>query len=119
MPGPDGQFDLIVLGAGPAGASAAMVAVQAGLRVALVDKRRFPRDKLCGGGLTGRAMRHYGAIFGKQQPDVPIVRRDSFQFHAFGQDLIGENAVGPNDKDKALGQLGRIAIGRGLRPELR
>lgn len=77
-------FDLIVIGAGPAGAAAACTAARHGLRVALVDKKRFPRDKLCGGGLTGRATGHYARIFGATLPDVPLERRDSFEFHAFG-----------------------------------
>lgn len=81
------RFDLIVLGAGPAGAAAAMTAARKGLRVALVDKARFPRNKLCGGGLTGRAVTHYRRIFGGTLPPVPFERRDSFAFHAFGQSL--------------------------------
>lgn len=56
--------DLIVVGAGPSGAAAARVAAGADLRVALVDKARFPRDKLCGGGVTGRAMGQLRAVFG-------------------------------------------------------
>lgn len=50
------DFDLVVVGAGPAGAAAAVAARDAGLRVALVDRAVFPRDKLCGGGLTLRAL---------------------------------------------------------------
>lgn len=80
-------FDLIVLGAGPAGASAAKVAADLGLRVALVDKKRFPRDKLCGGGLTGRAIGHYRRIFDAPLPDIPLERRSDIAFHAFGEDL--------------------------------
>jgi len=56
--------DVLIIGAGPAGASAAMVAARAGLRVALIDRSAFPRDKLCGGGITGRAMRHLTDVFG-------------------------------------------------------
>lgn len=81
------DFDLIVRGAGPAGAAAAMTAAKLGLRVALVDRKRFPRDKLCGGGLTGRAMAHHRRIFGADHPDVPMEVRRDFAFHAFGQDL--------------------------------
>ncbi|WP_417207758.1 geranylgeranyl reductase family protein [Antarctobacter sp.] len=88
------HFDLIVLGAGPAGASAALTAARSGLRVALVDKARFPRDKLCGGGLTGRAISLYSRIYGAPLPPVPLERRDSFAFHAFGQDL-GESTDAP------------------------
>lgn len=57
------MFDLAVLGAGPAGAAAAVTAARAGLRVALVDRARFPRDKLCGGGLTGRAVATMERVF--------------------------------------------------------
>jgi menaquinone-9 beta-reductase len=42
------DFDVIVAGAGPAGASAAAHMAQAGLKVALVDQHTFPRDKVCG-----------------------------------------------------------------------
>jgi geranylgeranyl reductase family protein len=52
------RFDVLVVGAGPAGSAAAIHLVRAGTSVLLVDKARFPRDKPCGGGLTGRALRH-------------------------------------------------------------
>lgn len=51
--------DLLVVGAGPAGCAAAMAARRAApsLRVVVVDAVRFPRDKLCGGALTGGGLR--------------------------------------------------------------
>jgi len=52
------QFDALVVGAGPAGSSTALRLAQGGAKVLLVDRARFPRDKPCGGGLTGRALRH-------------------------------------------------------------
>jgi geranylgeranyl reductase family protein len=52
------RFDVLVVGAGPAGSSTALHLTRAGARVLLVDKARFPRDKPCGGGLTGRALNH-------------------------------------------------------------
>ena len=45
---PDRRFDVLVIGAGPAGSVAALVLGRGGARVALVDKARFPRDKACG-----------------------------------------------------------------------
>jgi geranylgeranyl reductase family protein len=52
------RVDVLVVGAGPAGSATAMHLAGAGASVLLVDKARFPRDKPCGGGLTGRALRH-------------------------------------------------------------
>ncbi|MGP0068371.1 MAG: NAD(P)/FAD-dependent oxidoreductase [Isosphaeraceae bacterium] len=49
-------WDAIVIGAGPAGALAARQLAGMGLRVLLVEKRRFPRAKVCGGCLNGRAL---------------------------------------------------------------
>jgi geranylgeranyl reductase family protein len=40
--------DVVVVGAGPAGSIAALTLARAGVRVRLVDRERFPRDKLCG-----------------------------------------------------------------------
>ena len=51
------SFDVAVVGAGPAGSTAAYRLASAGARVLLVDKAVFPRDKPCGGGVTGRAAR--------------------------------------------------------------
>ena len=49
------RYDAIVLGAGPAGSTAARHLARSGARVLLLDKAKFPRDKPCGGGVTFRA----------------------------------------------------------------
>lgn len=54
--------DVAVVGAGPAGATAAMGAARAGLSVVLVDRATFPRDKCCGDGLTTAALRRLEAL---------------------------------------------------------
>src|SRR5216117_3706664 len=51
------SVDVAIVGAGPAGSSAAYRLATAGARVLLVDRATFPRDKPCGGGVTGRAAR--------------------------------------------------------------
>jgi menaquinone-9 beta-reductase len=53
----DDDADVIVVGAGPSGSSAAYYLAQAGLDVLLIEKSRFPRDKVCGDGLTPRAVK--------------------------------------------------------------
>ncbi|HLM93820.1 MAG TPA: geranylgeranyl reductase family protein [Gaiellaceae bacterium] len=51
------RYDAIVVGAGPAGSTAAYRLACAGANVLLLDRAHFPRDKPCGGGVTGRAAR--------------------------------------------------------------
>lgn len=55
-PGNRVRADVVVVGAGPAGASAAAWAARAGREVLLIDAAEFPRDKTCGDGLTPRAV---------------------------------------------------------------
>jgi geranylgeranyl reductase family protein len=49
--------DVAVVGAGPAGAAAAITLARLGRQVVLIDKATFPRDKCCGDGLTTAALR--------------------------------------------------------------
>jgi menaquinone-9 beta-reductase len=51
------RFDVLVVGAGPAGSVCALVLARAGARVALVDKASFPRDKACGDLVGPRGVR--------------------------------------------------------------
>ncbi|HEV2369870.1 MAG TPA: geranylgeranyl reductase family protein [Acidimicrobiales bacterium] len=51
------RVDAVVVGAGPAGTAAAITLRRASLRVTVVDRARFPRDKCCGDGLTAAALR--------------------------------------------------------------
>ena len=54
---PDAEADVIVVGAGPSGATTAFYLAQSGLDVLLLEKSRFPREKVCGDGLTPRAVK--------------------------------------------------------------
>jgi geranylgeranyl reductase family protein len=71
------EFDIIIIGAGPAGSAAAAWAARQGLRVALLDKARFPRSKLCGGLFTERSRSYFREIFGAE-PDLShaVTRHD-------------------------------------------
>ena len=56
MTRPD-RHDVLVIGGGPAGASAGYWLAGGGLDVVVVEKKQFPRDKTCGDGLTPRAVK--------------------------------------------------------------
>jgi geranylgeranyl reductase family protein len=51
------EADVVVVGAGPAGSATAYHLARRGLQVALLERSRFPRPKVCGDGLTPRAVR--------------------------------------------------------------
>jgi len=75
-------FDVIVVGAGPAGSSCARHAAELGLSVTVLEKSTFPRSKPCAGGLTERALR---LLNGEQTP-VERQRFDTVEI-AFGRHL--------------------------------
>jgi geranylgeranyl reductase family protein len=66
------DYDVIVVGAGPAGSTLARLLARQGARVLLLDRARFPRDKPCGGGVTVRAASHLDIDLG------PVVERTIF-----------------------------------------
>jgi len=68
------KLDVLVVGAGPAGSATAIHLARGGVRVLLADRARFPRDKPCGGGLTGRALRRIPV------DPSPVVERDVDRF---------------------------------------
>ncbi|MFJ7903635.1 geranylgeranyl reductase family protein [Streptomyces sp. NPDC096198] len=58
----DNTADVIVVGAGPAGSTTAYHLARAGLDVLLLEKTAFPREKVCGDGLTPRAVKQLVAM---------------------------------------------------------
>jgi geranylgeranyl reductase family protein len=51
------DYDIAIIGAGPAGTACALALRHSGLRVALLDKAEFPRDKVCGDAIPGHALK--------------------------------------------------------------
>ena len=73
-----GEFEpeVVVAGAGPAGATAARTLASAGIRTLIVDKAAFPRNKPCGGGISTRALSRFPWLEDALRPiDVHRVRR--------------------------------------------
>ena len=50
------HYDLVIVGAGPGGATTAAFAARAGLRTLLLDRETFPRDKICGDAISGKSV---------------------------------------------------------------
>lgn len=77
------RVDVIVVGGGPAGATAAWALARRGVNVTLVDRARFPREKVCGDYLEPAALRIARAM---SAPSVlpgsgqPVIRRNSVYF---------------------------------------
>lgn len=59
------EYDVIIAGCGPAGATAGALLARSGVNVALMDRCTFPRHKLCGGLLSGKTMALLGQLFGE------------------------------------------------------
>jgi flavin-dependent dehydrogenase len=76
-------YDLIVLGAGPAGASAAITAARSGARVLLLDRSRFPRHKVCGEFVSAESLDLLSTLLYSEQKSLleqalPIARTRIF-----------------------------------------
>src|SRR5215217_4354212 len=62
MPHHSDSFDVIIAGAGPAGSSAAIHLARNGLRVLVVEQKKFPRAKLCGEFISPECLRHFETL---------------------------------------------------------
>ena len=78
--------EVLVVGAGPAGSSAAAWAARHGLDVLLADAATFPRDKACGDGLTPRAMAELDRLGLAGWARARVTNR-GLRAHGFGQVL--------------------------------
>jgi flavin-dependent dehydrogenase len=94
-------LDVLICGAGPAGAIAALVLARAGVRVRLLDRARFPREKLCGDSLNPGALGILArlGISSAAEGGVPIA----------GMIVTGETGV------RVTGLYGDGVLGRTLR----
>ena len=62
MPGSEELWDVVVIGAGPAGCAAAIAARRNGMRVLLVERSKLPRYKVCGCCLSPRCLAHLRSL---------------------------------------------------------
>jgi geranylgeranyl reductase family protein len=92
------SYDLVVCGAGPAGAMAAATAARAGLKVALLEKYPLPRHKTCGGG-TPMVMQNF---LYDLAPEAFVEADTQFMRHTwnFTEPVMG--AINPDAHDRPL-----------------
>ena len=88
------ETDICVIGAGPGGAATALKLDQLGISCVLVDKAKFPRDKICGDALSGKVITILDRI------DPSIMKR--FKASAYPIDVWGVKFVAPNQKEMPL-----------------
>jgi geranylgeranyl reductase family protein len=79
------RADVVVVGAGPAGSSAAWWLARSGLDVVVLEKALFPREKVCGDGLTPRGVKALEDMDIDTSPAAGWVRHRGLRVHGGGQ----------------------------------
>ena len=86
--------DVIVAGAGPAGATAAMRLASAGVRVLVVERFALPRQKPCGGGISARALTRFPWL-GESLGQIPCLPVSSLYLEGPSRNVFRMQASGP------------------------
>jgi geranylgeranyl reductase family protein len=103
MKNPD-KFDVIIVGAGPAGCTLAIHLAEKGHNIAVFEKEKFPRKKICGDALSGKVInilkRMPGEVYSQFLTSVTKTPSDGIRFVSPGNhqvDLLFPNKEGNND----------------------
>jgi menaquinone-9 beta-reductase len=99
------RFDVAIVGAGPAGASCATFCAVAGLRTVIIEREKFPREKVCGDCLNPACwpvLRRIGVV--EQIRNLPHARLDSVEFVSISGRTISIDLPG--------GEEGEITVKR-------
>ncbi|MFU8843646.1 MAG: NAD(P)/FAD-dependent oxidoreductase [Bacteroidales bacterium] len=82
------KTDICIVGAGPAGSIAALFLAKAGVDCILADQASFPRDKICGDGISGWVL----SVLGELDQDVlKRLAKQPFLLHAYGIRIVAPN----------------------------
>lgn len=112
------HYDVIVIGAGPSGNTAAFDLARAGLRVALLEKHPLPRHKTCGGGLPYATQQLLQLDILDDLPAEAFVECDTrFMRHTykFAEPYLGDMNPSPSPPNP----LSQTSLGRGGDPNLK
>ncbi len=101
------NYDVIIVGGGPSGATAAVLLAQAGWKVAVVEKAKFPRRKVCGefiSGTTWPLLRQLGIADPLMEIAGPVVRRVGVYA---GDAMVTASLAAPTDSAERRRQSSR------------
>lgn len=92
------RYDLVIIGAGPAGSAAAEAAARAGMKVALLEKHTLPRHKTCGGGMPMVV----GEVLANFAPEAVVEAEVRYMRHTwkFGEPILAP--INPPEADREL-----------------
>jgi geranylgeranyl reductase family protein len=79
------KYDVVIVGAGPAGSTAAYILSKKGYNVLLLDKEHFPRKKLCGGCLSAKTLWLLDRVF--NEPEESLTKNNIINFKSFRFDV--------------------------------
>ncbi len=100
--------DVSIVGSGPAGAIAALFLAKEGISCTLIDKAKFPRDKICGDGISGWVL----SVLAKLDKDILLrLNEQPFLLHSYGI-----RVVAPNCKQLDLPFLDSNELGEDIPP---
>jgi geranylgeranyl reductase family protein len=91
------DYDVVVVGAGPAGSSTSYHLAERDVRVLLIDQATFPREKVCGDGVAPRAVRTLYKMGLQEQLDGRFNKFHGFRFAGAGKAVV-ENRIPPTPR---------------------
>ena len=95
------KYDVVIVGAGPSGSTAAKNLAEKGKKVLIIDKQKFPRDKPCGGGIPTRVMKQFPYI--KEFIDSVIQERQFIvKFVGYCSEVKKLHTIDPDSYDVVL-----------------
>ena len=101
----DARFDIVVVGGGPAGTSAAIRLATAGRKVLLIEKAKFPRHKLCGEFVSPECLRHFVELGIDQdvyEQHAPKITKTVF-YSVRGRSLVISNKLLAAERRHSIG----------------